>query len=239
MNLLLVEPHEVVEPGLARVGGRKARHLRAVLGKGQGDALRVGELGGRVGSGLIEQVTGGEAWVRYQAEQAPPLACPVQLVLALPRPPMLRRILGHVTALGVKRLVLLHTARVEKSFWDSRAVGPDAIRAQLLLGLEQARDTVLPEVTLAPRFRPFVEDQLGAWAGPGRRLVADPAGGAATGSVERTTAVVGPEGGLIPFELGLLAKEGFGVVSLGPRILRVETAVVALTARLAGGEADR
>ena len=234
MNLLLVEPHEVVEPGLARVGGRKARHLRAVLGKGPGDTLRVGDLGGGVGLGAIERVERGEAWVRYEARESPPVASPVALVLALPRPPMLRRILGHVTALGVKRLVLLHTARVEKSFWGSHAVQPEAIREQIVLGLEQARDTVMPRVELRRRFRPFVEDELVAWAGDGRRLVAEPSPEAAmaTGSAEATTVVVGPEGGLVPFELELLAARGFSPVSLGPRILRVETAVVALVSRL-------
>lgn len=236
MNLLLIEPDEVVEAGVARVGGRKARHLRKVLGKGPGDALRVGELGGRVGSGVIERLDGGEAWVRYAVSEAPPAASPVSLVLALPRPPMLRRILGHVTALGVKRVVLLHTARVEKSFWDSHAVTEDAVRAQLVLGLEQVRDTLLPQVVLQRRFRPFVEDELGAWAPPGRRLVAEPAPGAAeaTGSTRPTTVVVGPEGGLVPFELEQLVAQGFSPVSLGPRILRVETAVVALVSRLGG-----
>jgi len=234
MNLLLIEPDEIVEPGIARVGGRKARHVQTVLRKGEGQSLRVGELGGRVGRGVIEQVEDGQARVRYELTEAPPPPSPVQLVLALPRPPMLRRILGHATALGIKRITLLHTARVEKSFWDSHSMAPAAVREQLVLGLEQARDTVLPTVELQPRFLPFVQDQLDAWAGPGRRLVAEPSPGAPApmGSTESTTVAVGPEGGFIPFELEQLGAVGFGAVTLGPRILRVETAVVALLARL-------
>jgi 16S rRNA (uracil1498-N3)-methyltransferase len=237
VNLLVIEAAEKLDDGLACVQGRKAQHLREVLGKGVGDRIRVGELGGLVGEGVIERVEPGSAFVRYTVSEAPPPPSPVRLVLALPRPPMLRRILLHATTLGVKRIVLVHTARVEKSFWGSHALRADAIAEQLQLGLEQARDTVLPTVALQRRFRPFVEDELAGW--DGRKLVAQPdavaepeAGAEPTGSEAPTTVVVGPEGGLVPFELALLRAAGFMAVSLGPRILRVETAVVVLVARL-------
>ncbi len=235
MNLLLIEDAERLEAGLARVDGRKAEHLREVLGKGVGGTVRVGELGGQIGAGVIERIEDGAAWVRYAVSEAPPPALPLRLVLALPRPPMLRRILQHVTALGVKQIVLLGTARVEKSFWGSHALREAEVGEQLRLGLEQARDTMLPEVTLQRRFKPFVEDELAPWEG--RKLVADPAPGAvaASPSSAMTTVVIGPEGGLVPFELERLREAGFEAVSLGARILRVETAVVALVARLGGG----
>lgn len=234
MNLLLIEPDEREAPGVARVEGRKARHLRRVLGKGVGDTVRVGELGGELGEGTIERLEAGVAWVRYELGQPPPPRSPVSVVLALPRPPMLRRVLQSMASLGVPRVVLVHAARVEKSFWDSHAVAPEAIGEQLRLGLEQARDTVLPTVELRRRFRPFVEDELSAWAGTGRRVVAEPEPGAPPprASGEPTVVAVGPEGGWVPFELELLRSVGFSAVSLGARILRVETAVVALVSRL-------
>jgi 16S rRNA (uracil1498-N3)-methyltransferase len=233
VNLLLIEASEKLEDGLARVEGRKARHLREVLGKGEGGAVRVGELGGRIGEGVIERIEAdGSAIVRYSVRELPPSPTPVRLVLALPRPPMLRRILLHATTLGVKEIVLVHTARVEKSFWGSHALQGAAMGEPLRLGLEQARDTVLPTVALRRRFRPFVEDELRPLAG--RKLLAhpEPPARAATWSAEPTTVVVGPEGGLVPFEVELLREAGCETVSLGPRILRVETAVVALLGRL-------
>jgi 16S rRNA (uracil1498-N3)-methyltransferase len=232
MNLLIIEEAERREPGLACVEGRKVRHLQEVLGKVVGGTVKVGELGGLVGEGVIERLEEGRAFVRYAVSEPPPEPSPVRLVVALPRPPMLRRILQHATTLGVKRIVLLQTARVEKSFWGSHAVRDAEVGEQLRLGLEQARDTVLPVVELRPRFRPFVEDELAGW--DGRKLVAEPAAGAAaaTWSPGPTSVVVGPEGGLVPFELERLRAVGCAAVSLGARILRVETAVVALLARL-------
>jgi 16S rRNA (uracil1498-N3)-methyltransferase len=233
VNLLLIEEGETIGEGLARVEGRKARHLREVLGKGEGQTVRVGELGGRLGDGVVERVDDDAAIVRYAVSEAPPQPLGVRLVLALPRPPMLRRILLHATTMGVKDIVLLHTARVEKSFWGSHALQPAALGEALRLGLEQARDTVLPRVELRPRFRPFVEDELAA--GSERKLVAhlDPGARPPVPAAAPTTVVVGPEGGLVPFEVELLRAAGCVAVSLGPRPLRVETAVVALLALLA------
>lgn len=233
MNLLLLEPEDFVAPDRARISGRRLQHVRRVLGKGVGDTLVVGRLGGEVGEGTIEAIDEGGAELSCRLHRPPPPPSRVTLVLALPRPPMLRRIFGHATAMGVKTLVLLGTARVEKSFWDSHDLRDAAIAEKLRLGLEQAGDTVLPDVQLRRRFRPFVEDELPGLAGSSHRIVAHaesdrgvvPQAGA-------VTLVVGPEGGLVPFELQLLAAQGFAPWSLGPRVLRVETAVVAALGRL-------
>jgi RsmE family RNA methyltransferase len=197
-----------------------------------GDTLRVGVVGVSLGEGVIEAIDREHLRVRCRFDTPPPAKRALVLVLALPRPPVLRRVLQHATAMGVAKIVLLHTRRVEKSYWGSPALHDDAVREQLLLGLEQAVDTVLPEVAREPRFRPFVEDRLG-----GRVLVADPSATTAcpVDVVEPLTLVVGPEGGLIPHELELLRAAGAELVGLGPRVLRVETAVVALLARLGLG----
>jgi len=98
----------------------------------------------------------------------------VDLVLALPRPKALRRVLAASASMGVDRLVLLAAARVEKSYLSSPVLRPDRVRKHLLDGLEQAQDTVLPEVHLEPRFRPFVEDRMDALLGPGERWLLHP-----------------------------------------------------------------
>lgn len=234
MNLLLLAPEDCVAPGRARLGGRRLQHVREVHRAGAGDRLRVGLLDGAMGEGLITSLTDTALELEFSLEQAPPPKLPLTLLLSLPRPKMLKRIFQTVAAMGVQRLVLMNSYRVEKSFWESPWLAPEAVREQLLLGLEQARDTVLPEVLLEPRFKPFVEDRLPALAADSRRLVAHPGAAAAcpVGLAAPATLAIGPEGGFIPYEVELLQAGGFEPVHLGARILRVETAVTALVARL-------
>ncbi|HWV10810.1 MAG TPA: 16S rRNA (uracil(1498)-N(3))-methyltransferase, partial [Pseudomonas sp.] len=167
-------------------------------------------------------------------DQPAPAKLPLTLLLALPRPKMLKRVLQTVSAMGVPRLVLLNSYRVEKSFWQTPFLEPEAIREQLILGLEQARDTVLPEVIIEKRFKPFVEDRLPALVGDSLGLVGHPGDyPACPRAVEQpVTLAIGPEGGWIPYEVEKLQEAGLHPVQLGERILRVETAVTALLARL-------
>ena len=234
MNLLLLEPADFIDAGTARITGRRHRHLQEILGTTPGERLRAGLLGGLLGSAELLARDSQQALFKVTLTDPPPPPAQLTLLLALPRPKVIRRLLQGVTTFGVKRIVLLNTARVDKSYWQSPFLSEGAIREQLLLGLEQSRDTLLPEVLLCPRFRPFVEDELPALLQGSLPLVADPAGqipcpGAATAPV---TLAIGPEGGFVPFEIDLLARQGFQSVHLGPRALRVETAVPALLGRL-------
>lgn len=234
MNLLILHPEDCPEPGLARLSGRRLQHVREVHRAAVGETLRVGLLGGDMGSAEIVALSEVELVLRYTLEQAPPPKLPVTLLLALPRPKMLKRILETVATMGVQRLVLMNSYRVEKSFWDSPWLQAESVREQLLLGLEQGRDTVLPEVVLEPRFKPFVEDRLPGLSAGTRKLVAHPVA-AETCPVqlqEPVTLAIGPEGGFIPYEVDKLREQGFEVVHLGSRILRVETAVPVLLSRL-------
>ncbi len=167
-------------------------------------------------------------------DQPPPAKLPITLLLALPRPKMLRRVLQTIAAMGVPKLVLLNSYRVEKSFWQTPFLDPAAIRENLVLGLEQARDTVLPEIIVEKRFKPFVEDRLPALAAGSLGLVGHPGPWpACPRAVEKpVTLAIGPEGGWIPYEVDKLREAGLHPVQLGERILRVETAVSALLARL-------
>ncbi|APE31488.1 16S rRNA (uracil(1498)-N(3))-methyltransferase [Halomonas aestuarii] len=236
MNLILLSPEDIETPRLARVRDpRRLAHLREVHRARPGDTLILGIEGGRLGRGQLLALDDGEA--RFDItdlDQAPPPALPVHLVLALPRPRMLARSLEHVTALGVKRITLLNTRRVEKSYWQSPELDDEKIRRHLVLGLEQARDTLVPEVTLAKGFRPFVEDRLPGLLEGRRGLVAHPGMplDCPRGLDEPALLLVGPEGGFIPWEVEQLLEAGCEGIHLGPRILRVETAVTALLARL-------
>ena len=241
MNLLLLESEDSIETGsegqrCTIVRGRRLSHVQEVHKAEVGDTLRVGELNGLMGEARIVRLDRDELELEYSVTQEPPVALPVTVLLALPRPKMLKRTFQTLAAMGVKRIVLMNTFRVEKSFWQSPWLKPEAIREQLILGLEQGRDTVLPEVILEKRFKPFVEDRLPEMSEGMRKLVAHPVGGEECPRAidEETVLAIGPEGGFIPYEVERLVEYGFECVHLGPRILRVETAVPVLLSRLFG-----
>jgi len=227
VNLVLLEAADFVTGTRARITGRRRDHVVSVLRARVGDTVVAGREGGAVGRGRIVAVDAEAVVLDCVLDRPPPAPLPVVLVLALPRPPVLRRVLLGATALGVKRIFLVGARAVEKSFWQSHALAPDALRAQLVLGLEQARDTVLPEVALRRRFRPFAEDELPALARDADAFVAHPAPDAAlpTRAFRDALLAVGPEGGWSDHELERLGAAGLRPISLGDRPLRVETAV--------------
>ena len=235
MNLLLLEDGDFVAEGRALLRGRRLKHLLEVHRAEAGDSLRVGRLGGAMGEGRLLQLCADTAEIEVPPLDLPPPAkLPLTLLLALPRPKMLKRVLQTVASMGVPRLVLLNSYRVEKSFWQTPFLEPAAIREQLILGLEQARDTVLPEVIIEKRFKPFVEDRLPQLAAGSLGLVGHPGAypGCPRAVEQAVTLAIGPEGGWIPYEVDKLQEAGLQPVQLGERILRVETAVTALLARL-------
>lgn len=234
MNLLLLFDGDFVAPGHARVGGRRAVHVRQVHRAAPGDRLRVGLIDGQVGTAIVRfiQPEGVDLDVVLDADPPPPL--PARLLLALPRPKSLKKVLQAVGAMGVKEIFLFNTWRVEKSFWESPVLAPEQLQEQLVLGLEQGCDTRLPQIEIRRRFKPFVEDELPTLLQGSLGLVAHPlATAVCPRALDRhVTLVVGPEGGFIPYEVELLEAHGCKAVSLGPRPLRVEHAVPALLGRL-------
>lgn len=234
MNLILLTPQDCPQPNIAHLTGRRLQHVLAVHQAQIGQKLRVGMINGLMGEAEIIHLDKQSLQLQFQLTQVPPAKLPLTLLLALPRPKMLKRILQTVATMGVERLVLMNSYRVEKSFWDSPFLQHQAIEEELILGLEQGKDTVLPQVILEKRFKPFVEDRLPELSANSLRLVAHPiAEQSCPRDVQQAvTLAIGCEGGFIPYEVDLLAQQGFVPVELGARILRVETAVTALIARL-------
>lgn len=235
MNLILLFHDDFIE-GTSRVrfAGRRLRHVLDVHRASMGDELCVGLVNDRIGTGKVIALSESALEMDVCLERMSPQALPIILILALPRPKVLRRVLRSACSMGVKKMILLNSFRVEKSYWSSPVLSPESIQEQLVLGLEQSRDTVLPVVQLRPLFKPFVEDELPGLVKGTLALVAHPNTSAeCPRNVDRpVTLVIGPEGGLIPYEIDKLVAAGFSPVHFGERILAVESTVPALLARL-------
>ena len=237
MNLVLVRPEEL-EPGdRVNLGGERARHILLVLKAGVGATVRAGLLAGPLGLATVVRVDGERVVLSCEFDGTMPEPPRLDVLLALPRPKVLGRLWSQLAALGVGRIVIVNAARVERCYFDSHVLAPGYFTPRLIEGLQQARDTRLPEVLVRRRLRPFVEDELGALFPAGLRLLADPTGErrigdplstAAGGAPPRALLAVGPEGGWVPFELESLRAQGFESVGMGPRTLRTDTACIAL-----------
>jgi RsmE family RNA methyltransferase len=233
MNLILLQPSDFTREDEVTLSDRRLAHIISIHKPEVGQTLKVGILGGNKGSGEVLSMSTDSIRLKVNVDTPPPQPLPVSLLLALPRPKMLKRILQTVAAMGVKEIYLLNTYRVDKSCWGSPVLERQ-VTENLLLGLEQAGDTIMPEVHLKKRFKPFVEDELPAISSDTRRIIAHPyhAQPCPQASSEPTTLAIGPEGGFIPYEVDKLISCGFMPIHIGERILRVETAVPALLSRL-------
>ncbi|MDI9244322.1 16S rRNA (uracil(1498)-N(3))-methyltransferase [Marinobacter sp. CHS3-4] len=237
MNLALLFDADFIDADRARLTGRRRTHLDTVLKAVEGDRIPVGRVDGNMGTGEIVKLTDDEAELIVTLDTPPPRPLPLTLVLAMPRPKMFRRVLQTATALGVKDLWLLNAYKVEKSYWQTPWLTEEALADNMVLGLEQARDTLMPKVHIRKRFKPFVEDELPGLVGEHPALVAHPGTQTPCPTHLNQPAVlcIGPEGGFIPYEVEKLQEAGCQAVHLGQRILRVETAVPVLISRLYDG----
>lgn len=236
MNFLLLHRDELAADGTARLIGRRAEHVRTVLKAEVGQTLRAGVVDDGLGSAVVTSLTTDAVEVAVTLTAPPPPVADV-LLLAVPRPKVLLRMLAHAAALGFARIVLFRSWRVDKTHLQSTAMDPAAQREQLLLGLEQAGRTQLPQVQFCPLFKPMVEDELPTMALPPQRFVAHPVASAHTHELALAAGApfalaLGPDGGFLPYEVDQLAQRGFLPVSCGPHALRTETALAVLAGQL-------
>jgi RsmE family RNA methyltransferase len=242
MNIILASSEEVAASHI-RLTDHRAEHIVKVLRSVPGDTVRFGIINGGMGKAKILELKRNfpfsvDLLVEVFDEKSD--IPPIDLVLALPRPIMLKRILSQVTAMGVGIIHLIQANRVEKSFWESSIVSEKEFLSHLLHGLEQAVDTRLPEVVVHRRFKPFIEDFVPTVRQRyGRCLLAHPEGGSSlqvelSGNISpgRVLLAVGPEGGWVDYEVEKFKEQGFAPCSLGKRILKVDTAVIALHSRV-------
>ncbi|MCP5162571.1 MAG: 16S rRNA (uracil(1498)-N(3))-methyltransferase [Hahellaceae bacterium] len=234
MNIALLSDDDFISPDRAQLTGRRLQHLLEVHKAQAGDRLKVGKINGLMGTAELTELTSERCELQVNLHTPPPPPLPVILIIALPRPKMLRRIIQTAATMGVKQLYFINAYKVEKSYWQSPWLDDESLRENLLLGLEQGVDTQLPEIHLRKRFKPFVEDELPQISAGTHKLVAHPgsADSCPAQISHQVTLVIGPEGGFTPYEVGKLQALDFAAVHLGPRILRVETAVPVLLARL-------
>ena len=235
MNILLFKAQELDRASELTLNDYRAHHLISVIGVEVGQSLRVGQIDGETGEGLVLACDSASVRLRVTLSEPPIVRHKLSLILALPRPKMLRRVLRTAAEFGVGDIHLIHSYRVEKSFWQSPLLQPEKMQDALLQGLERSGDTLLPRVTAHQRFKPFIEDVLPSIAANKSLFIAHPAADAQplSSRIDDGFVMIGPEGGFIPYEVDKARAAGAIKVSLAPRILSVDTAVCSALAQTA------
>lgn len=213
--------------------GDEAHHLLHVMRAKLGQAVTVFDGSGaefvacveRLGRSDVELAVGD----RIEVDRESPLN--LTLAVALPKGDRQRWLVEKAVELGVARLVPLETSRgvaqpVEKAL--------ARLRRAVIEASKQSGRNRLMEIGDSQAWPAF-----SAMAAPSgcRRVLADPSGEANLSDILPNRlelggiqAAIGPEGGWTEAELGLARANGWHIVGLGPRILRVETAALAIAA---------
>ena len=217
--------------GRAVLVGDEARHLARVMrctvgdevvvfdGSGTSWRARVASIGrDEVGLDLGEAVTGPR-----------PTRVPLTLAVALPKGERQKWLVEKLTELGVERLVPLSTTR---GVAEATPAAVERLSRGVIEACKQCGRDALMQVG-GPK---GVAEVVGGTGGGAVLLVADRDGVPLEEIVTAgnlVVALVGPEGGFTAEELATVEAAGGRRVSLGPHVLRVETAAIALAARFA------
>ena len=240
MNRILFEKSEITD-GVAEFSGERAAHIVEVLHSEVGDTVKTGELDSKIGTGVVKKIESveskdGKSYVirlelSHTGESLQPWA---DLILAPPRPRVFKRLLPQLAAMGVGDIGLVGAKKVEKAFWGATVLKEENYRPLLVDGLMQSGTTIVPRLELRRNFVRFIREELDSLYPDSTRIVAHPYNAEPIGEPPqgRLLIAIGPEGGWTDEEVELLKSKGFQCRSLGGRILRTDTATIALLAKL-------
>lgn len=234
-------PEPLRAPGRTVLEGTAAAHVARVLRLRGGDQLTLfngdgWEYGGVV-TAIRSQRVEVEIAVRTRGQPESPLS--VTLVQGVARGERMDLVIQKATELGVARIVPVLAGRSVVRI-DPRQVERKRAhwQAVAIAACEQSGRSTLPGVELPM--------PLDAWLavppGDGPRLLLLPGAplplGSLTPGTAAATVLIGPEGGLTDAEQGTATAAGYEPRSLGPRILRTETAAIVALAVLQSSAGD-
>jgi RsmE family RNA methyltransferase len=186
--------------------------------------------GGRLGRFTVRSVSESEICGELSLDHEPPPRVGAELIVAVPRPQTVKKIIHLAVTFGIERLHFVRSLNTVKSYLQSNALTPESIDAEVLRGLAQAVDSCAPSIEVHRSFENFSVNELPQIVGRcgacafADTLAAPRIGASIFPSGSRFALAIGPESGWSDFERNTFLGAGFRAVSLGVRMLRVEVA---------------
>jgi 16S rRNA (uracil1498-N3)-methyltransferase len=226
MNLILFESDEIAKP--LPSDDPRARHLRDVLRRKEGETFDCGLIDGPRGKGRIVRVNSTGLELAFEWGPSPAPLDPLWLLIGLPRPQTARKILSEVAALGVAGICFFPAEKGERSYASSHLWSTDEARRLVREGVAQAFCTRMPACSVATSLSEAIAHgakfpthaALDNYEATAPLTQTDLSGTPAA-------LAIGPERGWSAKERDMLRGAGFVLAHLGPRVLRAETAAIA------------
>ncbi|MCG6167842.1 16S rRNA (uracil(1498)-N(3))-methyltransferase [Leptospira sp. FAT2] len=232
---------------------QRTEHIFKILNKRSGDRLKTGLLDKSLGLLKIEEIGPKALTGTYKPILIPKPRFPeVHLLIAVNRPPTVRKILQLAGTWGVATIRFFLSKNARKEYRTSPIWNRNEIESELVEGMEQGKNIFLPKVRwdFEKRADAVLEETLSAESGFGLRWILDRKGDSPSRIIRekkshaefrmdsplKILAAIGPESGFIKSEIDFWKEKGFQTLHLSSRVLRTETAVAFLLARLEESE---
>jgi len=235
MNRILIQQHELDDHNMVVINDYRAKHIINVLNPKIGEKLKIGILNGNSGIGTVKAISNVEVNLHCEFDEQTMQQSCTSLLLALPRPKILKRIIPQIVALGVEEIILTNAEKVEKNYFATHWLKDENYNKLIINGLEQSGDTMMPKIRIVKRLKPFIEDKLQEIYHEHNLLLAHPYNENKLSDIctsKKKLLAIGPEGGWSDFEIDMFQHTGFKPFTLGQRILRSDTAVIATLAMI-------
>lgn len=244
MNLLLILPEEISAENIALIRGVRARELIQLHDLRKDLSIRAGVLGGKSGKATIKKIESEQLELEVDLYQPELPRSNCTLLVGACRPQTSKRIIEFAACAGVNSLHFVRSSQSDKNYLTSKVLQPEQRLKHLIKGLEQAADTIMPEVQVHLSFKSFMlklcSNDLGFKNNNSNLFVGDTRAGAWSldgisshlrSPDQHTVLAIGPESGFSDFEMDSLKQAGFQSLSLGNRQFRIEQALMMLFAQ--------
>lgn len=242
MNIILFsEKDRKGESFVFEQGDERYSHITKVLKLKTGDSFKAGIINSELGMAHIKEMKKDKIIFDFVANARPSPLHPLHLILGIPRPIQLKRLLKDVATMGVSSIHLVGTVLGEKSYITSSLIANNEIGKHLIEGVAQAGSTLIPSHHIYSSL--YVALEQNAILGKNelkahnvRRLLFDVENANAKETLpldsvfakdEEFVLAIGSERGWVKSERELFKKQSFSTVTLGNRIMRCETATIA------------